>query len=179
MYQINATQVVGLLSFGITAVICFAVWRSIPHVKITWGWLTIVYVTLTVDILVDGRHFISNTLRTIFKSIDLYQNRGIWQILLVILLLTLAGTIARKILQVSRQQDGTIPKAAYATALTLTFFVIETISSHKIDAMLYHKAGPVLLIGWIWAALAALTITLSISALRGSSRPDVSSSSQG
>ena len=166
MYQINATQVVGLLSFGITAAVCFVAWRSIPKAKSTWAWLTIVYAAMAIEVVLGGRHLVSTILRTMLKSADLYQNRGFWQILLIILILALAGTIARKMLRVSRQLEGTIRKAAYATALTLILFVVETISSHKIDTILYHKAGPVLLICWIWAALAALTITLSISALR-------------
>ena len=179
MYQINATQVVGLLSFGITAAVCFVAWRSIPKAKSTWAWLTIVYAAMAIEVVLGGRHLISDTLRTMLKSADLYHNRDFWQILLMILLLALAGTIARKMLRVSRQQEGTTRKVSYTTTLTLILFVIETISSHKIDAILYHKAGPVLLIGWIWAALATLTVTLSISALIRSSRPDVSPSSQG
>ena len=174
--QINATQAAGLLSFGITAVVCFVAWRSVA--KSIWGWLTIIYAAITIEILVDGRHWISNTLRTILRSTGFYQDRGIWQILLVVLFLAIAGAIALKMSLVSRQQEGATPKATYVTALTLMLFVVETISPHKIDAILYHKAGSVLVIGWIWAAFATLTVTLTISALRRHSKPDLPSSSR-
>jgi hypothetical protein len=40
----------------------------------------------------------------------------------------------------------------------LWLFTIEAISLHAVDALMYAYIGPVLAIGWAWAAL-ALTIT--------------------
>jgi len=166
MYQFNPTQVVGLLSFGVTAALCFAVWRSAQNVKSTWAWLAIAYAAMAIDVILGGRYLISKTLRTMLKSADLYQNRRFWQIVVIILLLALVVAITRKMLSISRHQSDIIKKAIYATVLTLIFFIVESISLHKIDAILYHKAGPILLIGWIWATLATLMAFICICALR-------------
>jgi magnesium-transporting ATPase (P-type) len=166
MYQINPTQFVGLLSFSVTAALCFAVWRSTQNARSTWAWITIAYAGLAIDVLLSGRHLLSGALRSILRTIDLYQNRGFLQILIVFLLIAIALAIVGMTVRLSRQQVSSASKAALATALTLLFFLVETVSAHKIDAILYQKAGPILFIGWIWIALATLTITIAIGALK-------------
>jgi hypothetical protein len=37
----------------------------------------------------------------------------------------------------------------------LALFAVETVSLHTIDAIFYRPVGPVLLIGWLWAAASA------------------------
>ena len=51
----------------------------------------------------------------------------------------------------SRGHGGLVVGGMLGAGLGL--FLVEAISLHSVDAVMYAQAGPVLLIGWIWAAL--------------------------
>ena len=167
MIQINATQLLGLLSFGTAAVLCYKTWRQTKATTSTWGWLTIAYLVMAFDTVSGGRHLVSNAIRMVLKTIDFYTDRKFLQMAVTVCLLILAVFVAGYFLRIwFRQKEGT-RMATYVTFCALLLFIIETISLHKIDAILYQQVGPVLLIGWIWTAFAVLIAFIAIGEGRG------------
>ena len=70
--------------------------------------------------------------------------------------------------------DGAELGAIVGTALALMLLVVETISLHRVDAVMYAQAGPLVLLAWAWIGAAAIVI---VSALASS--PDRSRSPAG
>jgi hypothetical protein len=157
MMDVNATQLVGFLSFGVAAAFCYLAWRARRGVSSLWGWVTLVYILMTADTVLGTRYIISDAVRTVLKSSETYQDRRMWQAGIVICLLMLAGILLRLGFRSGRPQRKGTSSAVFLSLLAPLFFVLEATSLHSIDAFLYHPAGPVLLVGWIWMALTFLT----------------------
>jgi hypothetical protein len=66
-----------------------------------------------------------------------------------------------------RSADADATRALAATAGAVSLFVVESISLHGIDAIMYASVGPVLAIALFWAAAAAI---VTASALRSAHR---------
>ena len=90
-----------------------------------------------------------------------YLNRNGLQIGLIF---TVATIVFLTTLLLLNRSDGRAPATVIAaTGFALALFLVETISLHAFDSFLYQKAGSLLVIGWIWMALASVT---AIEALR-------------
>lgn len=65
--------------------------------------------------------------------------------------------------------------AVMGTGLSASLFLIETISLHDVDELLYHQMGPSLLIGWLWLGLTICTgLAAIISHSRRRTTPQIS-----
>ena len=64
--------------------------------------------------------------------------------------------------------------AITGTALALMLLVVETISLHRVDAVMYAQAGPLVLLAWAWVGAAAIVIASALA-----SSPDRSRSPAG
>ena len=109
-----------------------------------------VHVALWLDILLNMRHRAHDVVNTLLRSMGLYDART-W--LQAALLLALAGVAI--LAWRARRRAGV---AVVATALLVALVLVEAISWHESDRLLYTHLGPLLLIAYAWLACAGLVV---------------------
>lgn len=159
MMDVNATQLAGVLGFGSAAIACYSAWRR-PATTRVWGWICGLYVLMAADVLLGGRYVLSDAVRDGLRALEAYDDRRLWQSGLVGALVLVA------ILLLWRARAGLGPRAVWLSLLAPVFFLLEATSLHAIDAVFYQRAGPVLVIGWLWGGLAVLTTVCARRAAR-------------
>jgi len=153
----DATQWTGFVAFGGAAAGClFLPASSGPALAAVNG-------CMAVECALGLRHGLHD--RVIRLLGDYYPERLPLQIALVLF----AGTAALALLakRWSRPKRGSANIPLIGTGTALLLFAVETISLHAIDRVIYHAAGPVLVIGWLWLATGSVTL---ISAARERNR---------
>lgn len=166
MFQPNPTQAVGAISFFIVVVAAALAWRLARDDKRLWGGIALVHVLLTAEMAFEMRFPMAASLRSLLRGVDLYGERRAWQAGLLIALLVLLVPV---LLAVSRRCGSAAAIALVTTVLTAFIFVMEGVSLHQVDAVLYWEIGPVLLVGWVWVGLAAMTTLAAAAVMRPTS----------
>jgi hypothetical protein len=135
------------------------------------GWITLalLHALLFADVLLGLRHHLHDAAAGLLGS--RYASRQLVQWALLALAALLAFWVARRLLRAgSVVTSGRLTPfglAALASALVAALFVVEAISWHETDRLLYLRVGPWLLIALGWAAGAAGAI---VGALRTHTR---------
>lgn len=144
----DATQWVGVLSFGGAFAVCL-VTACRP-----WPLLAIVNGGYAAECVLGWRHGLHNA--AIAAMGEYYSGRASIQIFLIAIALGLGAIflLARRADPAGRARTG----AATATLVTALLFILETISLHAVDAILYRPAAGLLVIGWLWLLLGGATI---------------------
>ncbi|SEH18222.1 hypothetical protein SAMN05428974_2446 [Sphingopyxis sp. YR583] len=144
----DATQWAGVISFGLASLICL-VTACRP-----WPLLFMANGCFAAECALGLRHGLHNAVAAAMG--EYYSGRGLVQILLILLALGL-GIVS--LLRQRTDKAGRPRNAAAATTLlSALLFVLETISLHDIDAVLYRPVGGLLVIGWLWLMLGAVTL---------------------
>jgi hypothetical protein len=155
MYQMNATQVIGIAVFLLVALMCIRTYLvSVPHRPI-WAILAFVIAGLTAEVIFGGRHQLTRVIGKTLKAVGFYDGRWGWQFALLVGLLSLTIMVIWLVSPMLRNSQPMARLAAFLASTLMLLFGIEAISLHSVDAILYNKVGPVLLIGWVWAGLGA------------------------
>ena len=149
--DINATQLAGLLAFGVAALACARAARA--RGQRLWWKLAAVSAGLALEAVLGLRHRLREGVDTWLQTQGWYDSRTPAQIgLLVLCALLLAWALWG--LAGLRRAGVHARVAATACAVALRLFVIEAISLHGVDALMYANIGPVRLVGWAWVVLA-------------------------
>lgn len=148
---INPTQLTGLLVFGCAAIACAIAGRVCSERR--WWRLAGVSSVCMLEVALGLRHRAHDLVDSVLQAGGWYGSRSHTQMLLLaIVALLAAGTLAWLLSLRGTAAEIRVSAAASLTALWL--FAIEAISLHAVDALMYSLIGPVLVIGWAWAALA-------------------------
>ncbi len=143
----NATQLLGIFSFGIAGLLCLSLWRP------PWTALSFVNLFFSFECFVGWRHLLHEAVVAAMGS--QYAERVPLQVVLIcgasIIIIIGSGMF----LVANRDMLGRV--AVMGTWLSASLFMIETISLHDIDELLYYQMGPSVLIGWLWLCLAICT----------------------
>lgn len=163
----NLTQFTGLLAFGFASLSAFrasSVMRKVSvKVASQWRWIGIFQLLYALEVLWGTRHAARELVNMALRSIGLHQGRAsIQELLLVgVGVCSVAFAIALwRSMSFSVSRDGSGKIAIVCTALGFLLFLIETISLHSIDQLLYQPVGPVLLIAYAWLGI-GVGVTLS------------------
>jgi hypothetical protein len=158
----DLTQSIGLMSFALAFVATtWAAARTPRGARRTlWLWLAATHLLCWAEIFLEWRYRLHNAVNAVLKMMDWYVERQALQVVLIVLLLLLVSLIG---LLFWRCQRGftLIGSARVAMAGTLggvLLLALEAISLHNIDTVMYTQVGPVLVIGWLWAAVCSLVI---------------------
>lgn len=160
--QINSTEAAGFIAF-IPAAIAALIAAIIPRrssVRKAWALIGTVYVLLSVEILASTRHHLGIALREWLRATHLFPDRRPVQAVLILIVVTivLLATFALA----RRAPTRTLAAATCVTAAALGVFIVETVSLHAVDAVVYSRVGPILLIGWLWLACGWLTTAAAV-----------------
>jgi hypothetical protein len=155
--QINSTEAAGFIGFIPAAIAALFAAVSDPRPPVRKGWALIgaIDALLTIEILASMRHRLGIVLREWLRASHLFPERRPVQAALILVILAIALLAAFAL--VRRMPTRTLAMAAGATAAALGIFIVETVSLHAVDGVVYAPAGPILLIGWLWLACGWLT----------------------
>jgi hypothetical protein len=147
-FETNPTQVAGLLAFAATTLAC--AWAARRRHSGGWAALAAVHAALWLDILLNTRHRVHDAVNAGLRALGLYESRVWLQAALLLALAVLVVHIWR-----SRRRAGA---AVVATLVLIALLLIEAISWHESDRVLYTHLGPLLLIAYAWLACAAVVV---------------------
>jgi hypothetical protein len=145
----NPTQLTGLAVTALAMLACWFARQTSP-----WRWIAAFQALFFLEILLGMRHRLHDIMNAALKMSGLYQGRASGQtaMLAVIALLGIGLFV------LARRAPRTMARIGIlASSAMVLLFLIEGISLHAMDALLYRRAGPLMLIAWIWAALCGTT----------------------
>ena len=156
---VNATQRVGLVAF---AMACWAAWRAARFAALhadasstTWRWVSTLQCVYGLEVWLGTRHTVHDMVNAVLQATGLYAGRSDIQMVMLFATVLIGMVMSLAMWQShwwSRQTNTRAKLAMVCTGAVLLLFLIETISLHAIDRVLYRPAGPVLLIAYAWAA---------------------------
>jgi hypothetical protein len=160
----NPTQLMGLLSFATAAIACvIAARRSEPGDARIWNALGLLNAVFFAEIYAGTRYHLLGLIVGLLKADGRYdQIHGSVQGAVVILVAGIGALFAARILFSRQVGRGATRLAAGITVVVAALFAIETMSLHSLDAIFYRPIGPVLALGWMWAATAIGIILAAI-----------------
>jgi hypothetical protein len=147
-FETNPTQLAGLLAFAASTGAC--VWAARRRHSGGWAALAAVHAALWLDILLNTRHRVHDVVNAGLRALGLYESR-VW--LQAALLLALAGAVV-----IAWRARRRASAAVEATLVLIALLLVEAISWHESDRVLYTHLGPLLLVAYAWLACAAVVV---------------------
>jgi hypothetical protein len=148
----NPTQVGGLLVFAIAALACAHAARRGAS---PWGLLFVAQLGFMAEVLFGLRHRLHDAAGAVAQAAGWYATRGTLQVSLLAVALVL-GSIGLAAVWHWRPREAHASRAVFASCIAFALFAIEAVSLHAIDALMYLRVGPLLLIALLWATTAAV-----------------------
>lgn len=160
----NPTQAAGLLIFAIAVIACVRTARL--RFEPVWRWLALLSLYCLLDVAFDIRHLLHGWVNGWLVQLGWYAKRRPYQILLLVavalLVLVPLALRTRKIWQM----DRTAGVAVLACVAGVGVLLVEAVSLHAVDAIMYRQAGPVPVVGWLWVIAGGTTAGMAVRAGR-------------
>lgn len=158
----NPTQLTGLLAFAIATAACArAALRRRDRSNGVWRVLALTQALFFLEVLLGLRHQVHGLVDTVFAARGWYAGRSALQIPLVSAALLVALVAIAALLR-WRGLGHSARAAMAASVIVLGSFVVEAISLHRIDSLMYATIGPVKRIAFLWAACAAVVALMAL-----------------
>lgn len=164
--HVDSTQIAGMLGLGLAALAAAAAFVAERHdrlAKNTWAGIAALHAILASEVLVMLRHRVEGGVGDWLRTAGGYSERRPGQSVLILVIIGVAIFVARHV--VRRAADRRLAVALGSTMTLVTLFVVESISLHQIDSVLYRPVGPLLTVGWLWIACALVTIMVAVRAV--------------
>jgi len=165
----DANAVAGLSAFAAAAAACLRVALRRRGAAALWGTLAALHAWWALEILLNLRYRFRAALIPLLQDRGWYASRTSWQgaaiVAALLIGMALAGWLGRR-----HRDDGAAIGAIAGTALALMLLVVETISLHRVDAVMYAQVGPLVLLAWAWIGAAAIVIASALAASSHRSR---------
>ena len=165
----DANAVAGLSAFAAAAAACLRVSLRRGRSAALWGTLAALHAAWALEIVLNLRYRFRAAIIPLLQDRGLYASRTAWQGAAIVAALLIGIALAAWIWRRHRD-DGAALGAIAGTALALMLLVVETISLHRVDAVMYAQAGPLLLLPWAWIGAAAIVIVAAWAASLEQSR---------
>jgi hypothetical protein len=159
----DANTVVGLSAFATAAVACLRVSLRRGRSAALWGVLAALHASWALEILLNLRYRFRAAILPLLQERGWYASRTTWQGAAIVAALLIGTALAASAWR--RHRDDAAALGAIAgTALALMLLAVETISLHRVDAVMYAEAGPLVLLAWAWLGAAAIVIASALAA---------------
>jgi hypothetical protein len=169
----DANAVAGLSAFAAAAAACLRVSFRRGRSAALWGTLAALHAAWALEILLNLRYRFRAAIIPLVQDRGLYASRASWQGEAIVATL-LIGTALAAWFWRRHRDDGAALGAIVGTALALMLLVVETISLHRVDAVMYAQAGPLVLLAWAWVGAAAIVIASALASSSDRSRSPAS-----
>jgi hypothetical protein len=165
----DANAVAGLSAFAAAAAACLRVSLRRGRSAALWGTLAALHAAWALEIVLNLRYRFRAAIIPLLQDRGLYASRTAWQGAAIVVA-GLLGTALAAWAWRRHRDDRAALGAIAGTALALMLLVVETISLHRVDAVMYAQAGPLLLLPWAWSGAAAIVIASALAASLEQSR---------
>ena len=159
----DANLVAGLSAFAGAAAACLRVSLRRGRSAVLWGTLAALHAAWALEILLNLRYRFRTAILPLLQERGWYGSRTVWQTEAIVAALLIGTALAAWVARRHRD-DGAALGAIAGTALALMLLVVETISLHRVDALMYAQAGPLVLLAWAWIGAAAIVIASALAA---------------
>jgi len=149
--NLNPTQFVGLLGFAAAAAAC--AWAARATRLRLWWKLAWACGAAALEAVFGLRHRLHGLVDGALQAQGWYESRGPVQLGLIVLALLVFGGVLVWLWRL-RGVSGPAWWAAVGCAAAWGLFLIETISLHGVDSLMYASIGQVRVIGWAWVVIA-------------------------
>lgn len=139
--MVNAVQLLGSLGFALAGGVALVAPRH------RWWGIASAHVAFAAEVIAQLRYR-AHDLAVVLAG-DAYAGRRPVQAALIVCIVVITGAVVLWLLRVGRA----FPARAAAEGLTgsmAALFVVEAISLHAVDAVLYRPFGPLPVIAWLW-----------------------------
>jgi hypothetical protein len=160
---LTPTREVGLLAYTVAVTCCGFAWvrdRNDGHRRRLAALLTLFELTLLLDIVFNWRWTLHQFLIDAALRANLYQNRRLPQLLVLLLLAVVVSLIFLQVRSRFRCGRGS-SLALFGAMLSLILWCTELISLHQVDHVLYHQIANVMAVSLLWV-LACLMTSIGI-----------------
>lgn len=165
VFGVDANQFVGVAGCALAAVACGRrAWAGRPPWRSPWVWLTAAQGLFALEMMSDLRYRAHRLVDAVLRSHDWYATRLSLQLTLLLLLLLLLSAAAASLWRLQRR-DAAAAMAAAGSVLMAGLLLVEIVSLHAVDAIMYTPLGPINIVAWAWA-VASATVILSAQAGR-------------
>ncbi|MCC6579601.1 MAG: hypothetical protein IT440_04110, partial [Phycisphaeraceae bacterium] len=118
-----------------------------------WLMLAVMHLLFFLEIQFELRYVVSNAMRDMLKSEDLYNNRRAIQagflLLATVPVFALCGWLCYRF----RRAGAHVVLGLIGTLICAMVFAMEMVSTHSFDQIMYHHmVGPFMLVAMLWAA---------------------------
>jgi len=160
--EINYTQWTGLIGACCAVLSCLMATSRSSSSRHIWLLLTLFNVLFLTEVLAGYRHDIHDVFTNVLRAQSLYDERRVMQGFLVIAAAGFAIMVAGWLMNWARRGSPAEQVAISASLAVFLLLILEVISQHSIDAMLYKHVGPIMLIGWLWLACCIATTCAAV-----------------
>jgi len=167
--EINYTQWAGIIGAGTVVLTCLLVSWCSTYSRQTWSILALFHLLFLFEILLGYRHDAHDAFSNVLRHLSLYAEKQTAQIILIIIATCLAILITSWLISRIRNRPTTEKVAILASLMVFFLTVIEMISLHNIDAILYKSIGPISFIGWLWIICCTVTTCASLFFIKSNS----------
>jgi len=166
----DANAAAGVSAFAAGAATCFRVSLRRGRSAALWRTLAVLHAACALEVVLNLRYRFRNALIPLLQERGWYASRTVWQGASIVAALVV-GTAVAAWLWRRHRHEGAALGAIAGTALALMIMVVEMISLHRIDEVMYAQAGPLVAVAWAWTGAAAIVIASALAASPHRSRP--------
>ena len=170
LFGVDASLLLGAFACFAAAVISATIARRrTAGQRSAWSWVAVAQCLFGMEMLLGLRYRWHDAAEASLRANDWYASREPLQAALIAIVALFLAVVAAFAWRLSRS-DGPAAWAACASAVTAALLLVEAVSLHAVDAVMYRPAGPVVLLAWAWALASAAVVLAAIVALRRAAR---------
>lgn len=163
--HLNLTQITGVVAFFAVAIaaarVALANRARRQHSARVWWLVGGVHLVLGVEVVVGARHGVHDWVNAVLHDGGLYPKHGAIQLVLLmvcVLWFVLGQAAARRWLRGMPQLAPHARRSVFVTEAVGALFLVESVSLHAIDQLLYASVGPVRAIAYLWGGTALVIL---------------------
>lgn len=131
-----------------------------------WRWIAVIYLLFASEIVLGMRHILRSPIVDLMQAGGIYQERGTIQLALLASLLFVTAFGVGRYWRGRKREKAPLNirycLALVATSLLFLLFLIELVSLHSMDALLYRSFGYLMAIAWLWIGLSTMVVIAAL-----------------